>query len=224
MKRILSFLFLLFVVAILHLNAQKPSLFLFPDFIQGTVMMKNRAKTTALLNYDAANRCMMFKQGNDLLILTNAASVDTIYIENRRFFPVKNHFFLECVPCTHGTVYVNWSLRSKYQGEKGVYGQVSHAINVKNINTSYWTNNSYEKESLDVYEQENDNEYWLKLNGKFVNCKNKKTLMKLFPDHQAEIDEYIKSKKVDFSKTIHVISLLDYSMGLSRDKTLFNIN
>lgn len=217
MKKLFLILSLFSVLGV-RLHAQEAPIYLFPDFTQGTVLMKNRAKTTALLNYDATNRKMMFKQGNDLMILTNAASVDTIYIGERRFIPIRNHFFLECIPCRHGTVYVNWLLESKYQGQKGAYGQVSHAIKAENINTSYWTNNSYEKESPDIYEQENNNEYWLYMNGKFVNCKSKKTLKKLFPGHQTEIEEYIKEKKVDFSKTLSVISLLDYCMGLGKER------
>lgn len=176
--------------------------------------MKNGAKTTALLNYDAANRRMMFKQGDDLMILTNAESVDTIYLDNRKFFPIKNHLFLECVPCVNGTVYINWSLRNKFQGQKGAYGQVSHAANIETINTNYWTNNGYNKESLDIYKIANDNEYWLNLDGNFVHCKNKKTLLKLFPDRKQEIEKYIKERNIDFSKAEQMIDLLDYCMGL----------
>lgn len=213
---ILRFLLILslYVTGLVKVYAQKSSVYLLPDFVQGTVLMKNGARTTAMLNYDATNRRMMFRQGHELLILTNVESVDTIYLGKHKFVPRKNILFLECVPCENGTIYVNWSLRKKYQGQKGAYGQVSHAANIENINTNYWTNNGYCLETLDIYKTINDNEYWLKLNGKFINCKNKKTLMKLFPLHRTEIESYIKKKKIDFSKSEQMIELLNYCMGL----------
>lgn len=60
----------------------------------------------------------------------------------------------------------------------------------------------------------NENEYWLKINGKYVRCKNKKTLLKLFPNYKLEIEEYIKANKIDFSNTEHMINLLNYCLGL----------
>ncbi len=212
MKRIISFF--LFAFVLIQINAQKTSVFLFPDFIQGTVLMKNGARTTAALNYDAANRKMMFKQGEDLLILTNAEHVDTIYLNSRKFIPIKDILFLECISRESGVIYVNWLLKNKLQGQKGAYGQITHAANIETINTSYWTNSGYNQESLDAYRMSNENEYWLKINGKYVRCKNKKTLLKLFPNYKLEIEEYIKANKIDFSNTEHMINLLNYCLGL----------
>lgn len=198
-----------------QLQAQKTTQFLFLDFIQGTVVMKNGAKTTVPLNYDGSNRKMMFKQGDDLLILTNTESIDTIYIGKRKFFPVGNHFFLERISGEHGTVYINWSLQSKYQGQKGAYGQVSQAANVESINTSYWTNGNYNNESPDVYKLRNNNEYWLERNGKFVKCRNTKTLLRLFPQQEVYIKEYITRNKISFDNVERVLILLDYCLSLT---------
>lgn len=223
-RRIIIWLFL--AIAVIGGHAQKAALYLFPEFIKGRVMMKNGAQTTAWLNYDAANGRMMFKQGNDIMILTNSEAVDTIYMNNRKFCPIKDYCFLECIPCKHGMIYVNWSLQNKYKGEKGAYGQISHAANVEMINTSYWTNSGYKQESLDVYKLDNDNEYWLKLNGEFVKCKNKKSLLKLFPHHKEQIEQYIEEQKIDFSKADHMINLLNFCLDIEipSSKKSNNIN
>lgn len=217
MKHILLSLICLFTIVTVRLHAQKSTVFLFTDFVQGTVTMKNGTKVSALLNYDAANSKMMFKQGNDLMILTGMNTIDTVYIDNRKFFPVRSLLFLESVTCEHGTVYINWQLRSKYQGQKGAYGQVSHAANVESINTSYWTNSGYKDESLDVYKQENNNEYWLERNGKFVKCKNQKSLLKLFPEYIDDIKEYINNNNLSFNNAKQVVMLLDYCLSLDEN-------
>ena len=64
--------------------AQKKSIFLLEDFTQGTVLMKNGAKTNALLNYDASNRKMKFKQQEETMILTNTQEIDSIFIASHK--------------------------------------------------------------------------------------------------------------------------------------------
>lgn len=214
MKNLIFPLFFLLASVTMQIDAQTSPVYLLPDFVQGTVLMKNGERTTAMLNYDATNQRMVFKQEHELLILTNAELVDTIYLDNRKFFPIKKLLFLECVPCENGTIYINWSLQSKYLGQKGAYGQVSHSANIETINTSYWTNHSYNRMSPDIHRIDNKNEYWLNLDGKFVNCKNKKTLLKLFPKHIAEIKEYMRKKKTNFSEVEQIVALLNYCIGL----------
>lgn len=208
-------LLLIALISSLNLFAQKESAYLLDNFIQGTVIMKNGAKVSASLNYDATNQNMMFIQNHEKMILTNLESIDTIYINGRKFFPIKDSFFLESRPLKNGTVYINWILKYKYQGQKGAYGQISHATNVETINTSHWTNNEYKSQSSDVYQLINDNEYWILKNGKFVKCKNKKTLLKLFPKHQEKISSYVHKQNIDFTNTEQVLSLLDYCLEIS---------
>ncbi|MCD8262775.1 MAG: hypothetical protein LUD02_00290 [Tannerellaceae bacterium] len=55
----------------------KKALYLFENFTEGKVVMNNKAHTNALLNYDAANHLMKYKEGEETLILVNTQAVDT---------------------------------------------------------------------------------------------------------------------------------------------------
>ena len=55
-------LFLIILISSFNLFAQKESAYLLDNFIHGTVKMKNGAKVSASLNYDATNQNMMFIQ------------------------------------------------------------------------------------------------------------------------------------------------------------------
>ena len=44
---------------------------LFENYNRGIVLMKNKSKTPAELNYDCGNQVMMFKSGAEEMILTN---------------------------------------------------------------------------------------------------------------------------------------------------------
>ncbi|MBO5508082.1 MAG: hypothetical protein J6A00_10030 [Bacteroides sp.] len=215
MNRILITI-LLFSIAVAGVS-QKPRLLLFEHFKNGTVLMKNRAKTSAQFNYDTANRQMLFKQGGETMIMTNIELVDTIYIGSRTFFPAGRSLFLEAVSLKNGTIYINWILKKQLKGKKGAYGQISQA-NVETINTSYWTNTKYKNESADIYSLSNENEYWLKHHGKFVKCKNEKSLLKLFPGKESLIKKFIKENKINFHDTEQVIYLLNYCLEITKDK------
>ena len=198
-----------------NLFAQKGNIYLLDNFIHGTVVMKNGAKVSASLNYDATNQKMVFIQNQEKLILTNLESIDTIYIKGRKFFPINDSFFLEIRSLKNGTIYINWILKNKYQGQRGAYGQISHATNIETINTSHWTNNEYKNQSSEIYQLINDSEYWIFKSGKFIKCKNKKTLLKLFPKHTEKINEYIHKKNIDFTNTEQILQLLDYCLEIS---------
>ncbi|WP_455665823.1 hypothetical protein [Phocaeicola sp.] len=212
MNRILITIFFLYGMVTVGFS-QKSRLFLFDDFKNGIVLMKNQAKTSALFNYDAANRQMLFKQGEEIMVMTGIELVDTIYIDSRKFFPAGRSLFLEAVPTKNGTIYINWVLKKQFKGKKGAYGQVLQT-NVETINTSYWTNSEYKHESADVYSILNENEYWLERNGKFTKCKNEKSLLKLFPGKESMIRKYINEHKTNFNNPHSIIELLDYCMEL----------
>lgn len=213
MKTIISVLIVSCFVWTGSLFAQQKRTFLLPDYLSGSVLMLNGSRVTTLLNYDAANRAMMYKEKEDEMILVNIQSVDTVYIGSRKFIPAGNSLFLEVVPVSHGTVYINWNLESHLQGKAGAYGQVSQS-KVETVNTSYWTNNAYRNELFEVYDQTNKNEYWLFRKGKPVKCKNEKTLLKLFPGKEEQTRTYIKQNKLDFGNANDVIRLLDYCLAL----------
>ena len=60
---------------------------LFENYNRGIVLMKNKSKTPAELNYDCGNQVMMFKSGAEEMILTNLSQVDTVYIGDSKFIP-----------------------------------------------------------------------------------------------------------------------------------------
>lgn len=196
----------------LGICGQNKRVLIFENYEKGTVLFKNNTKTHTLLNFDAANDNIMFKQGNEEMILTNTNQVDTVYIAERKFIPIKN-FFLECIHTQHGNIYVHWNLRNVYKGKKGAYGMTTQA-KVESINTSQMNYGYYENQYVDVYELSNRNEYYLFVSNKHVMVKNAKSLLKIFPEHQDEIIKYMEDQKVDFMNTSKVILFLEYCLGL----------
>lgn len=217
MKKLLLFAFMLSCLS--HLNAQAQNrrrVYLFEKYTNGMVLLKNKVRIPTSLNYDTANGNIMYIDNGKEMILEEAQGIDTVYIGTAKFIPSGQHGFLEMVPCKNGIVFIKWDLSKQLRGKKGAYGQIIQgSVDVMDVNAIKQQGGAIERNQyIDVYVQQNNNEYWLLRNGKFVKCRNEKSLIKLFPDKMELIKSYIKKHKPEFSKPQQVLDLLDYCMGL----------
>lgn len=210
MKRLILVTF--FTTISIAAFSQKTRIMLFEEYTPGTVLLLNKTKINVPLNYDTANRAMMFTHAKDEMILTNNEQVDTIYIGNHKFIYSKQNF-LEYVILKNGNVYINWLLKNVSRGYKGIYGQTTQT-KVESINTSYWQRGEYKNQYTEVVERVNENEYLFLLNGKMVSCKNKKSILNLFKDKKEAINTYINEQKLDCNKVADMLTLIDYCLSL----------
>lgn len=191
-------------------------MYVFTQYTNGTVLLKSKARISASLNYDAANRVMMYIENKNEMILDASQGIDTIYIAKRKFIPHPSKGFLEMVSLKNGTIFINWSLRQLLRGKKGAYGQVIQgSVAALDVNAIKEQSGSINRESVDVYTQLNENEYWLLNMGKFVKCNNEKSLLKLFPGKEEQIKEFIREKKMSFKNTLQAIDIINFSLGIA---------
>ena len=67
--------------------------YLFPEFIQGEVRLKSGTITGSRLNYNALTEEMIFESNGKYLAIAKPESVDTIYIQGRKFIPEGKIFY-----------------------------------------------------------------------------------------------------------------------------------
>lgn len=187
------------------------SAMLFPDYKPATIILKGNKKVNVSANYDATKHLMMYKQGDDIMILENIQSVDSVLIDKHRFIPVKNHFY-EVIPVNSEFLLVDWNISMTNIGYKGAYGQVTHS-KVHKYNVSAMTHDIYHTEarqnaSLEVYRRSNNNTYYIIRNGKMLKFKDRKSLLKLFPERKMEIEELLKEEKTMFKSVEDVVELM----------------
>ena len=187
------------------------SAMLFPDYQQGVILLKGNKRVNVLVNYDATKHQMMYKQGDDNMILGNIQSVDSVLIDKHRFIPLKNRFY-EVIPVNSEYLLVDWNISMTNIGYRGAYGQVTHS-KVHSYNVSAVTHDIYHTEarpnaSLEVYRRSNNNVYYIFQNQKLQKFKDKKSLLKLFPDRKEEIEELLKEEKTMFKNVEDVVELM----------------
>ncbi len=207
----LLLLFWAFCANIIPVDGQTKRLLLFDEYADGKVVFKNRQKIFAQLNYDAANKNIMYLQNQEEMILVNNQQVDSVIIGDRRFVALYG-VYLEVVSIDNGEVFIDWSIKEQYKGNRGAYGQVTQN-KVETINPSYWTNNEYQNKNVEIFERENSNNYWFYLNEKPVKVKNLKDLIKNFPEKKDDISRYVKEHAIVFKNASDAIKLINYCLN-----------
>ncbi|MCD7924895.1 MAG: hypothetical protein LUI85_09445 [Bacteroides sp.] len=220
MKKLIYLLILLACIINIHVSAAQSQqrIFLIEDYTGGTVVLKNKTHVPTDLNYDAANQNMMYMDGDKEMILDQTQGVNTVYIGRQKFIPNGQHGFLEMIGLKNGTIFINWKLKKLLVGKKGAYGQVIQGnVEAMDVNVIKQQAGIARREDnvVDVYTQLNENEYYLLRNGKFVKCRNEKSLLKLFPGKEELIKKYISKHQSSFNNTHSIIELLDYCMGIT---------
>ena len=204
-------LFFNLMLLIFPLIGYAQSAMLFTDYKPGVIILKGNKKVNVPINYNATKHQMMYKQGDDDMILGNIQSVDSIIVDKHRFIPVKNRFY-EVIPVNSDFILVDWNITMTNIGYRGAYGQVTHS-KVHNYNVSAMTHGIYHTEakpdtSLEVYRRNNKNTYYIIQDKKMKSFRDKKSLLKLFPERKEEIEIILKEEKTMFKSVEDVVNLM----------------
>lgn len=159
--------------------------FLFDTFTEGKVVMKNKLATRALFNYDCVRQQLHFMDRDQEMILENTATIDTLYVGERKFIPRQTRF-LECIPAGNTLLLVDWKAKVYNQGKKGAMGFVSQAGGIEKMDVGQMQNRGHDRTSNDVNVVKYTNTYFFSLGGKQKQFTSPKSFLKLFPQTQKD--------------------------------------
>lgn len=214
MKRILFSLFV-FSIFVTGICAQNKTFFILEDFTDAKVYFKNNTVTVAPMNYDASTNRMFFMQNDERMELTNTHAIDSIIWPGVGKFITNKNSYLEEIKLTNGVAYIQWKLKNAYLGSRGAFGVTTQAKVEQVYLRTIGVYSTKDEKVVDIYQQKNDNSYYLKINGEFHKVNSLKQITKLFPAHKDKIETYAKNKKVDMKETLSILQLLDYCLSLS---------
>lgn len=218
---------LLFVLALLcslGAAAQSRVAMLLDEYVDGVVYLKNNFPVRVPLNYDGGLHNMRYMQDGQIMELQNVQDVDSVKIGARKFAPLNGRFCEVYLPKTgsgDAALLVEWDMSRQHIGYKGVMGNVSqvrgHSVNISvasnilagststegvmqsgNSNQMIGNSNTTTAQSQDVYKTRYSNVYYIYSNGKTRKFKNKKQLIKLFPERTEEVESVLHRHHADF--------------------------
>lgn len=187
------------------------SAYIFPEFVQGKVLMKTGLSYNALLNYDVLTEEMVFaNKGNVLAIADEEVElVDTIYIAGKKFVTL-NHKFVEILYNSSAILYAGYKCNLSNQGKPGAYGDTSQTSAIATASLFYSGTNRYDLSSSDRYQTKPYTWYWLMKNGKLSRFINIKQLSNLYRDKDEKFKAYLKENNVNFDNQEDIVSLISY--------------
>ena len=211
MKRIFFYFLVSFIVS--AACAQNEPVFIFKQFVHAKIHFKNRSITVVPMNYDAVNDKMYFQRDGQLMELMQLDRIDSVVWAKQFCFVCHDLKFLEKVPLKNGTAFIHWQVRSVNIGAIGAMGRVTQAKVERVYSSESWRNHS-----ADIYKQKNQNDYYLLLDGSLKKATTLKLILKLFPDHKADIEAFVEEQQIKMQRPQSVLDLLDYCLNLAKTK------
>jgi len=185
--------------------------YVFPDFTDGSVLMKSGNRLQALLNYNALSEEMIFVDKDRKLAISREEKekVDTVYIKGRKFFVLDSRF-LELLYQSGYELYAEHKCDVKFPGQPAAYGGTSETSSVTAISGIYSGGVLYELKLPEDFKIKQYLVYWLKKDGKINKFVNLKQLNKIFRDRKDQIQEYVSSNKTDYVDMESMVRLIRY--------------
>jgi hypothetical protein len=188
--------------------------FLFPSFKEGLVIMKDGKNFSILLNYHMVDERMITDLNGTYRYSKDPKLIDTLYIENRVFVPVGNVFY-EIL--SSGPVTFFLQNRSNYtpKGSEVGYGAKSRSVGPTQYSRFELSDLRYFGEvaymdlppNVDITPA---SAFWASRNGEMGKFSTERQFLKIFPEYESELKEYIKKENINIRSREDVIRLGNY--------------
>ncbi len=198
----------------LALNAQRP-IYLFKEFTQGSVALKNRTFVKTTFNYDTLHDKLLYMDGDQIMELSDYSDVQSVFIGERMFIPQgKSLYEVVDLGESPSKLLIRWHQKKNPLGKKGAYDQVTHASNAVSIDPEYYSVSLKERGGEEVFDTIVENSYGILTQGKFKKFTDRRSFLKQFSDHKTEIENYIDGNHLLFNRPDDVIAIARYAVQL----------
>ena len=189
--------------------------FLFPSFKRGLVIMKTGEKFSALLNYNMVDEKMITEINGTYKYSKNPQLIDSIYLENRVFVPVENAFY-EILSSGLVTFFLQNKSNLTPKGADVGYGAKSQSVGptqhrrFETVSVVYQYSTVVNIDLPPNVEITPASVFWVRKNDKLEKFSTERQFLKIFPEYQPELKEYIKKENINIKSREDVIRLGNY--------------
>ena len=197
-------------------TGQNMAQYLFPDFTKSRVKMKVGKDLNLNLNYNTITEGLVFLQNGQFYDVVNQETVDTAYIQNRKFTPMGGKKMFEVVVDGPIPFFIENKGIVMAPGKPSAYGGTSELaasdyISGLNISSGYFNlklPNDYVVKPSPVN--------WVRIKGNMSDFLNERQFLKLFPEKADQIKQFIRKSGIKFEKREDIIKLGKYCNELMK--------
>jgi hypothetical protein len=187
--------------------------FLLPRFTKSVIKLKSGEIYTAVLNYNTVEQLVFFYQKDKYLIIDEPQLIDTIFMANRTFVPFEKGFY-ELIIKAPVTLFKQHKSYAEYEGTPTLYGAKSQTTASSGVSRIYSINGPINLKVPNGYKVYDDSKYWIRKDDKMTVFESKRQFLKIFPDKEKELDQFIAKNKIDFKNERQIAMTVDYCNGL----------
>jgi hypothetical protein len=201
--------------------AREQQQYLFPEFQDARVVLKNGTSGNTKLNYSlVTNRFVFIDAADNNLIkeFSNPSQIGTITIGNRTFQPAPGGEAIEIVQFERPAIFVQYTGKSTDRGTKSAYGGRSNTSSIQSLDRIAGSGAIYRLEGDDRFIITGvDKIYQIGVgNNRMKSFVTLKQLQKIFPKKLTPaIEEYAVEKSIDFNSVEQVVDLCNYAVSLN---------
>jgi hypothetical protein len=213
MKR-LSIIFFLFAIIFAvygQPDAVVLSHYLFPEFQEGKVLMKDGTEVKTRLNYNALTEEVIFDDhGNILAIGKNVIpQIDTVFIGDKKYL-YKDGKFLEVLHDSSYKFFVQHKCRVIPPGKPAAYCGTSEISAIDSYSSLISDGRVYDLKLPDDFKVKPYMVYWIEKEGKFKSFLSLGQLKSFYKKKKKLYEEYVKNHKVEFEDPKSIADLVNY--------------
>ena len=187
---------------------------LFNNFIGGSVLLKSGQVEQAMLNYNTDNQNIVFIKDGQYLALSDLEAIDTIYIDDKKFVPVKKAFYEVLTPELSVPLFVSYSNKIS-----PLIATVDHNGNskqsgstVSNTISDTYLNRTFKGR----YNVQFRIQYWIKKGYTLHKANNEKHFTNLFPQKKWDIHTFIAENQINFENRFDIVRLAEFCNTLNK--------
>jgi hypothetical protein len=183
--------------------------FLFPKFTRSIVKMKAGNQYSASINYNMIDEEMIFEQKGGYLALDRPSLIDTVLLQNRTFVPVERAFY-EVVVKGPLAFFIQHKSRYAPVGSNTAYGLKSQTLGPTAVRTVQAGNQVRQLDVPTDVTVAPATVFWVRKNNEMEKFTTERQLLKIFPEKETELKEFIKKEKLDLKIREDLIRIGNY--------------
>ena len=205
-------LFLTYSFSEIHVSAQDKSEsvsphYVLPDFVKGSVKMKNGKTIGVIMNYNKLSEEMIFEKDGQRLAMDNLQTIDTVFLGSRKFVPYEKVFH-EVLVNDHISLSIQHKCNLLPAGKPAGYGGTSETSATSSISVLVSSGMLYKLELPREYRVSDASQFWIIKDKLPVRIAGERQILKIFPEKSRELEEYIKQNKLNIRKQEDLIMLI----------------
>ena len=183
--------------------------YLYKEFSNCTVRMKNGQIQTTMMNYNIVSERMVYSKDGKLFDLMNTEIVDTVFIQDRKFIPFGKTFF---VLLSEGIIplFVQYKGHLVKAGKQVGFGGTSELAATNNLSSIKQSTGYYNLEIPVDFSVNPSVVFWIRKDNQMSDFESERQFLKLFPDKSDLIKQFIKKNKLKVDKQEDLIRILNY--------------